>query len=111
MIELGGGAGCLSYAYRRQLRHPDFTGTGSWVGSNELQVAAEVDHLLVGDRRIEVPGYGRLIVVWKSTSTGHVGIRPVIVAVGSDGSELSRIGPHDGMDSYTWTELNGQTEQ
>ncbi|WP_327258430.1 hypothetical protein [Streptomyces sp. NBC_01240] len=111
VIELGGGAGCLSYAYRRQLRHPDFTGTGSWVGSNELQVAAEVDHLLVGDRRIEVPGYGRLIVVWKSTSTGHVGIRPVIVAVGSDGSELSRIGPHDGMDSYTWTELNGQTEQ
>ncbi|WP_371632207.1 hypothetical protein OG693_04480 [Streptomyces sp. NBC_01259] len=110
MIELGGGAGCLSRAYRRQLRDPDFTGMGSWVGSNELQVAAEVDHLLVGDRRMEVPGHGRLIVVWKSPSTGHVGIRPLIVAVGRDGAELSRIGPHDGMDSYTWGELNGQTE-
>ncbi|WP_405848997.1 hypothetical protein [Streptomyces sp. NBC_01518] len=110
MIELGGGAGCLSYAYRLQHRHPDFTGTGSWVGSNELQVAAEVDHLLLGDRRIKVPGHGRLIVVWKSQSTGHGGIRPLIVAAGHDGSELSRIGPHDSMDSYTWAELSGQAE-
>jgi hypothetical protein len=110
MIELGGGAGCLSDAYRLHHRHPDSIGTVPWIGSNELQVAAEVDHLLVGDRRIEVPGHGRLIVVWKSPSTGRGGIRPLIVAVGRGGSELSRLGPHDSMDSYTWAELSGQAE-
>ncbi|MFD4413562.1 hypothetical protein [Streptomyces sp. NPDC058476] len=110
MIELGGGTGCLSYAYRLQHRHADFIGTGSWVGSNEIQVAAEVDHLLLGDRRIDVPRHGRLIVVWKSPSTGRGGIRPLIVAVGRDGLELSRVGPHDSMDSYTWAELRSQAE-
>ncbi|WP_234442242.1 hypothetical protein [Streptomyces sp. NRRL S-1448] len=111
MIELGGGAGGASYAYRLQPRHPDYIGTAPWVGSNALQLAAEVDQLLLGDRRIEVPRHGRLIVVWKSPSTGHAGIRPLIVAVGRDGSELSRIGPHDSVDSYTWAKLRGQAEQ
>jgi hypothetical protein len=32
------------------------------------------------------------------------------VAVGRDGSELSRIGPHDSMDSYTWAKVSGQQE-
>ncbi|MFF4116168.1 hypothetical protein [Streptomyces sp. NPDC001714] len=107
MIELGGGTGCLSYAYRLRHRHPDM---GPWVGSSELRVAAEVDHLLLGDRRVEVPGHGWLVVVWKSPSTGQGGIRPLLVAVGGEGSELSRFGPHDGMDSYTWAELRGQVE-
>ncbi len=112
MIEVGEGTGGLSYAYRlRGSCHPDIIGTAPWVGSNMLQVAAEVDHLLLGDRRIEVPGHGRFIVVWKSPYTGHGGIRPLIVAVGRDGSELSRIGPHDSMDSYTWAQLSGQVEQ
>ncbi|MFI0967837.1 hypothetical protein ACH4S8_41725 [Streptomyces sp. NPDC021080] len=110
MIELGGGAGGLSHACRLQHRDPDFIGTVPWVGSNELQVAAEVHHLLLGDRRIEVPRHGRLIVVWKSPSTGRGGIRPLIVAVGRDGSELSRLGPPDSIDSYTWAELSGRTE-
>jgi hypothetical protein len=60
-------------------------------------VSADVD--------VEVPGPGRLIVAWKSGSTGCGGVRPLIVAVGRDGSELSRIGPHDGVDSYTWATL------
>lgn len=110
MIELGGGAGCLSDARRLRHRQTDFIGTVPWLGADELQVAAEVDHLLLGDRRIEVPGHGRLIVVWKSPSTGCGGIRPLIVAVGRDGSELSRLGPHDSMDSYTWAELSGQAD-
>ena len=110
MIELDGGAGALSYAYRLQHRHPDFIGTAPWIGSNELRVAAEVDHLLLGDRRIDVPRDGRLIVVWKSPSRGRAGIRPLIVAVGRDGSELSRIGPHDSTDSHTRARLSGQEE-
>jgi hypothetical protein len=108
MIELGGGAGGLSYADR--LEHSNYIISAPWVGSSELRVAAEVGHLLIGERRIEVPGHGRLIVAWKSRSTGSGGLRPLIVAVGRDGSELSRIGPHDSMDSYTWAKLSGQQE-
>lgn len=106
MIEVGGGTGRLSYAYR--LQHLHSVTTAPWVGSSELRVAAEVDHLLLGQRRIEVPGHGRLIVAWKSPSTGCWGLRPLIVAVGRDGSELSRIGPHDRIDSYTWATLSGE---
>lgn len=108
MIELSGGAGGLSRAYRLRHPHPHSIGTAPWVGSNRLQIAAEVDHLLLGERRVEVPAHGSFIVVWKSPSTGRGGIRPLIVAVGRDGSELSRIGPHDSMDSYTWAQLSGQ---
>ncbi|MFF7887582.1 hypothetical protein ACH40F_39960 [Streptomyces sp. NPDC020794] len=105
MIELGGGAGVLSRAYRLRHPHPHPHSIGPvpWIGCNELQVAAEVDHLLLGERRIEVPGNGSLIVVWKSPSTGRGGIRPLIVAVGRDGSELSRIGPHE-----AWTATPGR---
>lgn len=110
MIELSGGAGALSRAYRLGHPHPrpHSIGTAPWVGSDKLQVAAEVDHLLLGERRVEVPAHGSLILVWKSPSTGRGGVRPVIVAVGRDGSELSRLGPHDSMDSYTWAQLSGQ---
>jgi len=106
MIECGGGAGGVSYAYR--LQHPHSISAAPWVGASELRVAAEVSHLLLGDRRIQVPRNGRLIVAWKSRSTGNGGLRPLIVAVGHDGSELSRIGPHDNLDSYTWAKLNSQ---
>ena len=108
MIEVGGETGGLSYAYRLRHPHPHPITRVPWVGSSELRVAAEVDHLLLGGRRIEVPGHGRLIVAWKSRLTGCGGLRPLIVAVGRDGSELSRIGPHDGVDSYTWAKLSGR---
>jgi hypothetical protein len=71
MIECGGGAGALGCAWR--LQHPGSITAAPWVGSSELRVAAEVGHLLVGGRRIEVPGHGRLIVAWKSRSTGSGG--------------------------------------
>jgi hypothetical protein len=79
------------------------------VESSELRVAAEVDHLLIGEqqRRVQVPGHGRVIVAWKSPNTGVGGIRPLIVAVGRHGSELSRIAPADAMDSYTSVKLSG----
>lgn len=108
MIELGGGAGALRRANRLRHPYPHSIGTAPWIGSNQLQVAAEVDHLLVGrmtdrgargqqpHRRLEVPVHRPR------------GTRPLIVAMGRDGSELSRIGPHDGMDSYTWAKLSGQ---
>jgi len=108
MIECGGSAGGVSYAYR--LQHPHSITAAPWVGSSELRVAAEVGHLLLGERRIEVPWHGSLIVAWTSRPTGSGGLRPPIVAVARDGSELSRIGPHDSLDSYTWAKLSGQQE-
>jgi hypothetical protein len=100
MIELGGRSGGVSNAYR--LEHPHSpVSAAPWVEAIELQAAAEVSHLLIGERRVEVPAHGRVIVVWKSPSTGGGGIRPLITAFGSDGSELSRIGPHDNLDGYT----------
>lgn len=105
MIELGGYTGGVSHAYR--LQHPhSAVGERPWTGASELQVAAEVTHLQVGERRIEVPAHGRVIVAWKSRSTGCGGVRPLIMAYGSDGSELSRIGPQDSMDSYSWAKLS-----
>jgi hypothetical protein len=103
MIELGGRSGGVSNAYR--LDHPHSpVSAAPWVEASELQVAAEVSHLLIGERRVEVPAHGRVIVVWKSAAAGG-GIRPLFTAFGSDGSELSRIGPHDNMDSYTSAKL------
>ncbi|WP_158692619.1 hypothetical protein [Streptomyces roseochromogenus] len=37
MIELGGGAGALSRAYRLRHPHPDSTGTDSWIGAADCQ--------------------------------------------------------------------------
>jgi hypothetical protein len=107
MIEFTGGRGCHSRAHRR--RHPDDPWSVPWVGSFGLRVAAEVDHLVVGERRIEVPENGRLVVAWKSPpSTIDGGVRPRIAAMGRDGTELSVVGPRDQMDSYTWALLRRQ---
>jgi hypothetical protein len=100
MIELGGSSGGVSNAYR--LEHPHSPASAApWVEASELRVAAEVSHLLIGERRVEVPAHGRVIVAWKSQPTGRGGIRPLIRAFGGDGSELSRIGPDDNMDTYS----------
>jgi hypothetical protein len=104
MIELGGRSGGVSNAYR--LEHPRSpVSLAPWVEADELRVAAEVSYLLIGERRGEVPAHGRVIVAWKSPSTGGGGTRPLIKAFGTDGSELSRVSPHDNMDSYTSAKL------
>jgi hypothetical protein len=111
MIELLGGAGGLSHADCLRLRDPALFVNASWVGANQLQVAAEVEHVLVGGRRVGVPRNGNLVVVWRAPSGGRMGTRPPIVAVGRDGSELSRLAPHGSLDSYTWSRLSDQEEQ
>jgi len=85
-------------------RAPAHSGGGQWVAGG-----AEVDHLLIGEqrRRVRVPGHGRVIAAWKSPNTISGGIRPLIVAVGRNGSELPRLGPADVMDTYTTVKLSG----
>ncbi|AZP23741.1 hypothetical protein EJC51_45010 [Streptomyces aquilus] len=61
----------------------------------------DVCHVLFGVRRIEVPKQRRLIAVWKSPRVSR-GVRPLIVVLGHEGAELSRMGPQDGLDTHTW---------
>ncbi|MFE4413112.1 hypothetical protein ACIQFZ_38620 [Streptomyces sp. NPDC093064] len=42
--------------------------------------------------------------MWTSPQVSR-GARPVIVAIGYDGTELSRMGPHDSLDTRTWERL------
>jgi hypothetical protein len=105
MIEMGGYSGGVSAAWC--LEHGGRSTDAPWVGASQLRLAAEVDHLLIGvqRRRIQVPDHGRVIVAWKSPTTRTGGIRPLIVAARRDGSELSRLGPADVMDTYTTVKL------
>ncbi|MGW3633222.1 hypothetical protein ACWD7F_24195 [Streptomyces sp. NPDC005122] len=76
----------------------------SWISCVKVSLGRDVDHVLVGARRIDNPGHCKLIAVWTSPYLSR-GTRPVIVALGSDGAELSRIGPHDGLDTHTWARV------
>jgi hypothetical protein len=105
MIELGGGAGGVGHAHR--VLSPEDWSSIPWVGSSHLRVAAEVDHLVVGGRRVEVPEDGRLAVAWRSPRGMFGGVRPIVTAIGRDGTELSVVGPRDQMDSYTWAKVQG----
>jgi hypothetical protein len=84
-------------------REKDATGLGvagtGWVACAGFRLATEVGHLQVGARSIPVPGHGYAIVAWRSSPALA---RPLIVAVGNDGSRLSELGPNDSLDSLTW---------
>ena len=92
MLTRWGGAGC----YER----------GGIVGCDYLRVAAEVEYIQAGKRRICVPEHGYVLVVWKSAPTGLPSGRPRIVAVGRDGSVLTELGPEDYFDSLTMAILD-----
>ncbi|HEY3479351.1 MAG TPA: hypothetical protein VGL02_10690 [Streptomyces sp.] len=96
MVEMVGGGGGVSS------RRPE-GGPPRWIGYEELRLAAEVDHLVIGDRRAEVPDDGALVAVWTMPSA-VVGpaARPPITCVGRGGEVLSTLGPSAGMDSYTF---------
>lgn len=93
MVRGGGSAG--------RLRPED--GPPPWIGYAELRVADEVDHLLIGDRRADVPAAGGMVAVWRMPSS-VVGpaARPTITCVGPGGEVLSTLGPSAGMDSYAY---------
>ncbi|MFD3453851.1 hypothetical protein ACFWVC_16945 [Streptomyces sp. NPDC058691] len=101
VIEIRGGAGALSLTRRLG---PHAISTAPFINCVAVHLGRGVSHLLIGDRRIEAPERRKLIAAWKSTQAGR-GIRPVIVALRHDGTELSHMGPHDGLDSHTWARL------
>ncbi|WP_330260088.1 hypothetical protein OG586_30635 [Streptomyces murinus] len=75
-----------------------------WISCVKVRLGRDVDHVLIGARRIDNPEHCKLIAVWTSPYISR-GARPVIVALGADGAELSRIGPHDNLDAHTWARL------
>ncbi|WP_327231312.1 hypothetical protein [Streptomyces murinus] len=75
-----------------------------WISCVKVRLGRDVDHVLVGARRIDNPEHCKLIAVWTSPYISR-GARPVIVALGADGAELSRVGPHDNLDAHTWARL------
>ncbi|MFE7311877.1 hypothetical protein ACFU7T_01990 [Streptomyces sp. NPDC057555] len=102
VLDVHDSAGALSPT--RSSDHPCSLSTGPWIGCTKVHLGRDVGQVLVGARRIEAPEQRRLIAVWTSSRTGRGG-RPVIVALGRDGTELSRIGPHDSLDTHTWARL------
>ncbi|MEV5593095.1 hypothetical protein [Streptomyces sp. NPDC052496] len=122
MLDVGSGGGALSHTRRQDPSHSAAVGPYiCWAGIHVGQEVARLlvgDRLvggrlvggrlvggrLVGDRRTAAPGRRRLIVVWTAAHLGR-GTRPRIVALGRDGTELSRLGPHDSLDTHTWARL------
>jgi hypothetical protein len=95
---LGSSAGRSWTDREKQAGGMGVAGAG-WVARAGFRVATEVGQLQVGERLIPVPGHGYVIVGWRSPPAMA---RPLIVAVGKDGSRLSELGPNDSLDSLTW---------
>lgn len=102
VLDVCNGAGALSHT--RSLDRPCSITAAPWISCVKVRLGRDVGHVLIGGRRIENPEQGRLIAVWISPHISRTA-RPVIVALGRDGAELSRTGPHDSLDTHTWARL------
>lgn len=101
-IEVRGGGGTLCPTHRHDPPHS--LAGAPWISSATIHLGREVGRLLVGNRRIDAPEQRRIVVAWMTTQAAR-GTRPLIVALGRDGTELSRLGPHDSLDTHTWARL------
>ncbi|WP_327696465.1 hypothetical protein [Streptomyces sp. NBC_00459] len=106
VIEVRGGSGSLSLSRRRDPSRS--VESALWIACVQVYLGPDVDHILIGDRRFDVAsGQRRVVAVWKGPRIRR-GWRPVIVAFGRDGSEFSRLGPLDSLDSRTWARVWGE---
>ncbi|MFI1854166.1 hypothetical protein [Streptomyces sp. NPDC020480] len=106
VIEIHSGGGVRSLTRRHDPPHS--IATAPWISCVEAHLGQDVGHVLIGNRRIKAPEQRKLIAAWMSPHADR-GARPVIVALGHDGSELSRIGPYDGLDTHTWAQLGEES--
>jgi hypothetical protein len=75
-----------------------------------FRVASEVTCLLVGARRVPVPGHGHVVIAWKAPPADRPR-RPPIAALGADGKILSELGPDDHLDTLSWAAIEKATGQ
>ncbi|MGY5128231.1 hypothetical protein [Streptomyces nigrescens] len=106
VIEICGGGFALSLTHR--LDAPHSIALAPRINYAEVHLGPDVSQLLVGNRKIDAPEQRKLIAVWMSRHPSR-STRPVIVALGHDGTELSRFGPHDSLDTYTWARLEEES--
>ncbi|MFD8722929.1 hypothetical protein ACFV2H_34395 [Streptomyces sp. NPDC059629] len=102
VLDVRNGGGVLSLTRGIDPAHP--ITAAPWISCVKVRLGRDVGHILIGARRIENSERCKLIAVWTSPYTSREA-RPVIVALGRDGAELSRIGPHDSLDTHTWVRL------
>ncbi|MFF3000726.1 hypothetical protein ACFVTC_40255 [Streptomyces sp. NPDC057950] len=102
VLNVRSGGGVLSLT--RSTDPPHSITAAPWIGCAKVRLRRDVGQVLIGARRIENPKHCELITVWTSPYISR-GVRPVIVALGRDGAELSRIGPNDSLDTHTWARL------
>lgn len=102
VLDVRNGGGVLSLT--RSSDPPRSITAAPWIGCAKVRLGRDVSHVLIGARRIENPEHCELIAVWTSPYVSR-GARPVIAALRHDGAELSRIGPHDSLDTHSWARL------
>lgn len=93
VLEVGGGSGVRSFG--------STAGPAGWIGCATIRVGPDVAYVLVGARRHTPTTTGELTTVWTSPHHPQGGTRPLIVALDHEGTELSRLGPDDVLDSHT----------
>ncbi|MDT0468774.1 hypothetical protein [Streptomyces gibsoniae] len=106
VLDVCSGGGVLSLT--RSLDPPHSMTMAPLISCAKVRLGRDVAHVLVGGRRIAVPEQRMLIAVWASSQISR-GVRPVVVALGRDGAELSRLGPRDSLDTYTWARLREES--
>jgi hypothetical protein len=79
--------------------HTDVAGRADWIACAGFRVAADAETLQVGERLINVPDHGYVVVAWRSPDRLA---RPPISALRKDGSPLATIGPNEHLDSLGW---------
>ncbi|WP_344401587.1 hypothetical protein [Streptomyces longisporus] len=99
-VQQGGGV----FSLTRSTDPPRSLTTAPWISCVKVRLGRDVGHVLIDGRRLENPEQCRLIAVWTSPYPTRAA-RPVIVAMGRDGAELSRLGPDDSLDTHTWARL------
>ncbi|MGW5355226.1 hypothetical protein ACWERV_32495 [Streptomyces sp. NPDC004031] len=102
VLDVCNGAGVLSLT--RGLDPPRSLAAAPWIGCVKIHLGRDVRQVLVGTRLKEVPEQRSLVAVWTAPRSSR-GERPVVVALGQDGAELSRMGARDALDTHTWARL------
>ncbi|SNX55646.1 hypothetical protein SAMN06272735_0056 [Streptomyces sp. TLI_55] len=83
VLDVCKGGGVLSLT--RSLDPPRSVAEAPWISCVKVRLGQDVGQVLIGARRIEVPEQRSLVAVWMSPQSSR-GARPVIVALGRDGT-------------------------